>query len=125
MTRINVNLDDVQSNQFDLFPEGFHAVEILPSSKLGQSEGGAFILWLAKCTEGDMEDKMIGWRTYLTPASLWNLKNMLEVMGYEWEDEGFDLEDLFGEALLIKVTHQEYPSGSGEYRNQISGYAGM
>lgn len=122
MPRINVRLDDVQSSKFELFPEGLHPVEIQPSSKLRSDDTGPFVQFIAKCIDGEMEDNLIGWRCYLTDAALWNIKNMLEAMGFEWDEDGFELEDLFEEKVIVQNGNQEWPVGSGEYRNQIEGY---
>jgi len=122
MPRINVNLDDIQTSNFELFPEGLHPVRITDSSKLKAGDGKPYIQIIAECIEGEMEGKAIGWRLYLMEAALWNLKGMLEALGFEWDEDGFELEDIYDGELIIKVTHQEYPEGSGEYRNNVSEY---
>jgi hypothetical protein len=123
MARINVRLDDVESSSFELFPEGGYIVEIQPSTKLKSSkDGNPGILVIAKCVEGEMEEKVIAWNLSLLPSALWNLKAMMEAMSLEWEEDGFDLESLFEEKVGIRVTHREYPSGSGIIRNQVEGY---
>lgn len=121
MTRINVHLDDVESG-FELFPDGTHLVTIQPSSKLKKSDSGAYIQVIAKCDDGEMEGKMIGWNCSLLPQSLWVLKAMLEALGQEWDEDGFELEDIFEQQLMIDVTSREYPEGSGDYRNQVDRY---
>jgi len=121
MTRINVHLDEIESG-FELFPDGTYLVTIQPSSKLKKSESGAYIRVIAKCDEGEMEGKMIGWNCSLLPNALWNLKNMLVAIGQEWDEDGFELEDIFEQQLMIDVSSREYPEGSGEYRNQVDGY---
>jgi len=122
MTRINVHLDDVQDSSFELFPDGPYLVTIQPSSKLKKSDAGAYIQVISKCDDGEMEDKMVGWNCSLLPNALWNLKNMLSALGQEWDEDGFELEDIFEQQLMIDVTSREYPVGSGEYRNQVDAY---
>ncbi len=125
MTRINVHLDDVESG-FELFPDGSHPVEIQPSSKIKQSDaGGPYIQIISKCVEGEMEDKMIGWNCSLLPQALWNLKALLEAIDLEWDEEGFELEDLFEKKVIIDVTSRGYTkpgSDKEEMRNQVDGY---
>ncbi|GEM_PF-2389339 len=121
MTRINVNLNDIESG-FELFPDGTYLVTIQPSSKLKKSDSGPYIRVIAKCDEGEMEGRMIGWNCSLLPNALWNLKNMLIAIGQEWDEDGFELEDIFEQQLMIDVSSREYPEGSGEYRNQVDGY---
>ena len=122
MTRINVHLDDVQDSSFELFPDGTYLVTIQVSSKLKKSDAGAYIQIISKCDDGEMEDKMIGWNCSLLPNALWNLKNMLSALGQEWDEDGFELEDIFECQIMIDVTSREYPVGSGEYRNHVDAY---
>ena len=122
MTRINVKLDDIPDTAFELFPDATYLVTIQSSSKLKKSEEGAYIMVIAKCDEGDMEGKLIGWNCSLLPQALWNLKNMLLAMGMEWDEDGFELEDIFDEQIMIDVSSREYPEKSGEYRNQVDSY---
>lgn len=123
MPRINVNLNEVESG-FALFPEDNYRVEIQDSSKLKKSDSGAYIRWIAQCTEGEMESNLIGWNTSLLPQALWNVKAMIEALGVEWDEDGFDLEDCFGKELIIQVSQQPIESGrrQGELGNQVDGY---
>lgn len=125
MTRINVHLNDVESG-FELFPDGSHAVEIQPTCKIKQStDGGAYVMIIAKCIDGEMEDKMIGWNCSLLPQALWNLKALLEVIEVEWDEEGFELEEMFEKQLIIDVSTRQFTkvgSDKPEPRNQVDGY---
>jgi len=123
MPRINVNLNEVESG-FALFPEDNYRVEIQESSKLMKSDSGAYIRWIAKCTDGEMEGKLIGWNTSLLPQALWNVKSLMEALGVEWDDDGFDLEACFGEEVIIVVTQRTIEQGrrQGELGNQVDGY---
>lgn len=121
MPRINVNLDDVESSsQFTTLPDGKYLVKLQETSKVAKSANGAYIMWIAKVMEGEFEGKLIGWNTSLLPQALWNLKNMLEAIAMEWDEEGFELEDAFGSELFVDVSSRDY---NGEPRNQVDGYA--
>ena len=122
MTRINVHLNDIPDTAFELFPDATYLVTVQPSSKLKKSDEGAYIMVIAKCDEGDMEGKLIGWNCSLLPQALWNLKNMLSAMNMEWDEDGFELEDIFDEQIMIDVSSREYPEKSGDYRNQVDSY---
>ena len=124
MARINVKLDDVSSSGFEVFPDGSYRVEIQPSSKLTQfKSGSAGIRWIGRCVEGEMEGKLISWNSSLLPEALWNLKSQLEAMGFEWDEEGFELEDTFGGELIIDVSSYHYEGDPPEvYRNQVDAY---
>lgn len=117
--RINVHLDDVES-QFQLYPEGSYFVEIQESSKAKKSkEGNPKITWVSKILEGEFEDKLFSWDTSLVEAALWNLKNMLEEVGSPWDDDGFDMEDIFGKRLIVDVIIDQF---QGQDRNYVRGY---
>jgi len=119
MPRINVRLNDVSSG-FEVIPEDTYQVEILENSKLKTSSGGnPQIGWLAKILDGEFEGKRIYWETSLLDQSLWVLKSMLEVIGLEWEEDGFELEDTFGCVLFVDVTVEQW---EGEDRNKVQGY---
>jgi len=124
MPRINVNLDDIESTGFQVYPDGTYRVEIQPSSKLKEFKTGSpGISWIARCTEGEMEGKLIGWNSSLLPAALWNLKSMLEAVGLEWDADGFELEDAFERELLIEVSSYHYEDDPPEvFRNQVDAY---
>lgn len=124
MTRINVNLEDVEGG-FETFPDDTYKVELQTSSKIKKSDAGAFIQWIAKCTEGEMESKLIGWNSSLLPQALWNLKALLKAIGVKWDEEGFELEECYEKELLIDVSTRKFtPEGSDEEetRNQVDKY---
>lgn len=119
MPRINVKLNDVESN-FQVYPEDSYLVEIQEKSRLGKSkENEPKIIWIGKIMEGDYEGKYINWDTSLQDQALWNLKNMLEAMQFEWDEDGFDIEDVVGEKIIIDVTVKDW---QGNPRNYVTGY---
>lgn len=123
MPRINVNLKEVESG-FPLFPEDNFRVEIQESSKLQKSDSGTYIRWIAKCTEGEMEGKLIGWNTSLLPQALWNVLNLMEAIGVEYDEDGFELEDCFGKEVILRISQRTIERGrrQGELGNQVDGY---
>ena len=124
MARINVHLDDVESTGFTVFPDGSYRVEVQPSSKLVEfKSGSAGIRWIARCTEGEMEGKLVSWNSSLLPEALWNLKSMLEALGFEWDEDGFELEDTFEKELIVDVSSYHYEKDPPEVlRNQVDGF---
>lgn len=121
--RINVNLNDIESG-FELYPDGTHVVEIQPTSKIKAGDS-PYIQVIAKCTEGEMEDKLIGWTCSLLPQSLWFLQGMLKAIDVEWDEEGFELEDIFEKSVMIDVSTREFTrpgADEAEPRNQVDGF---
>ncbi len=118
MTRIRVNLDDVESG-FEVYPDDKYHVEIQESSKTKKSENGAYIQWIGKILDGEFENKLISWNTSLQEQALWNLKDMLEKLQVDWDEEGFEMEDGFGKELIVENEVREY---DGRDRNNIINY---
>lgn len=122
--RINVKLDEVESG-FTVVPDARYLIEIQESSKIRKSSdtGGLYIGWIGVIQEGEFADKRLYWMTSLVDAALWNVKSLLEVIGVEWDEDGFELDDTYGATLYVDVISQEWPKGSGEFRNRVNGYA--
>lgn len=119
MARINVKLDEVESG-FQTYPEDKYLVEILDKTRIATSQANEpKIIWISKIIEGDFEGKLFSWDTSLTTAALWNVKSLLEAMGFEWDEDGFDTEDCVGSQVVINVVIEPW---EGEDRNKVKGY---
>lgn len=120
MARININLNDVESG-FETYPEGSYLVELQDTSKITKSKtsGAPKITWISKIMEGEFEGKLLSWDTSLQVQALWNLKGMLEQIGVEWDDDGFDLDDCAYQSLIVDVVVEDW---DGTPRNYVKGY---
>ena len=119
MPRINVKLSEVESG-FEVYPDGQYLIEITDRTKISKSESGAYVRWIAKIIDPEeYEDKLISWTSSFLPQALWNLKNLLEAIEVSFDDDGFELEDTFGEQLLVENQVREY---NGQDRNNIIAY---
>ena len=119
MPRINVKLDDVESG-FETYPEGSYLVELQETSKIAKSKSGSpKVVWISKILEGEFEGKLLSWDTSLLDQALWNLKGMLEQIGVEWDEDGFELDDCTYQKLIVDVVVEEW---EGQPRNKIKGY---
>jgi len=119
MPRINVKLSEVESG-FEVYPDGQYLIEITDRTKISKSESGAYVRWIAKIIDPEeYEDKLISWTSSFLPQALWNLKNLLEAIEVSFDDDGFELEDTFGEQLLVENQVREY---NGQNRNNIIAY---
>ena len=124
MTRIGVKLDDVESG-FEVFPDASYRVRIQPTSKIKTAKGSGEgkITFISKCTEGDMEGKMISWDCSLQEQALWNLRDLLEKIEVEWESDGFELDDTFDKEVIIDVTTYHWKDDPPNVmRNQVNAY---
>lgn len=120
MPRINVKLDDVESS-FQIYPEGSYLVELQETSKIKKSKtsGAPKVTWISKILEGEFEDKLLSWDTSLQDQALWNLKGMLEQIGVEWDEDGFELDDCTYQKIIVDVIVEDW---EGTPRNYVRGY---
>ncbi len=119
MPRINVNLIEVESG-FEVYPDGPYLVEFTDKSKVAKSDSGAYVRWIAKIIDPEeYEDKLISWTSSFLPQALWNLKELLEKIDVAFDEDGFELEDVCGEQLLIENEVREF---NGQDRNNIVSY---
>lgn len=109
MPRINVRLDDVQSN-FVIVPPATYVVQIQERSKVKKSKNsdGAYIFWVVKIVDGELEGKTFSFMTSLNEDALWNLKSLLEIIDVVWEDDGFELELAFDKVLAVETDIQDF-----------------
>jgi len=120
MARINVRLNDVESG-FTVYPEGPMLVEIQEKSRVAKSKGSGElkIIWISKIMDGEFEGKPFSWDTSLQKQALWVLKGMLEVIGLEWDEDGFELDDCIYQQLIVDVIVGDF---EGNPRNYVQGY---
>jgi hypothetical protein len=123
MPKINVNLTEVESSGFPILPDGLFHVAITDKSKVRPPKPGKSpsIMWIAEILDGEFEGKLVSWITSLQEDALWNLKGMLEkIPGVEWDEDGFEMEDVFDKELFIKnKSGEEY---NNRLTNSITGY---
>ena len=119
MPRINVNLTEIESG-FEIFPDGQYLVELTERSKVAKSDSGPYVRWVARIQDPEeYADKMISWTSSFLPQALWNLKDLLEKVGVDFDVDGFYLEDTFGKMLMVENQVREY---NGQDRNNIVAY---
>lgn len=119
MPRINVNLTEIESG-FEIFPDGQYLVELTERSKVAKSDSGPYVRWVARIQDPEeYADKMISWTSSFLPQALWNLKDLLEKVGVDFDVDGFYLEDTFGKMLMVENQVREY---NGQDRNNITAY---
>jgi len=119
MARINVKLDSVESG-FAVYPEEKYLVRILDSSKIKTAQSGEpKIVFISRILEGEFEGKLYSWDCSLQPQAWWNLKALLEALGVEWDEDGFELEDCFDLEVGVDVVIQTWKD---EPRNYVASY---
>ncbi len=97
MGRIKVNLVAVES--YDVIPDDTYTFEI---TKVRKDMEKNYLYWDMVVVSGEIsENEYVGCRvihfTSLKPSALWNLKALVQAVGADFDEDGFDDEDLIGE----------------------------
>lgn len=116
--RIQVNLNDVPDRV--LVEPGWHRVRVEKAEVRDNKDGsGQHIAWELRIVEGEYQNQRLFFNTGIGQKGLPILKRFLRAAGVEWDEEGFDLEDVLGSELEVRVEHREY---EGELRNDVRGF---
>lgn len=101
-------------------PEGRYLFEIVEVTKEDGQEHPYF-KWSLEVAKGKLEGKKAKpYITSLSPDSLWNLRNLLEAVGYEIPEGDFELDkdEVVGKKLYSEIVHEDY---QGRTQSTISG----
>lgn len=104
-----VNLSQVEGRI--KIPEGEHLISVAEaSSEEGQS--GTYIKWKFKVVGGEADGGILYYNTSLAPQALWNLKSLLEALGYDIPEDEFDILEVLDEfedlECMGSVEHETY-----------------
>ncbi len=124
MTRVNVNLNDVPDN----VEPGWYAARVEAGEvRTTQAGDGEYIQWTLSITDPDSEFN--GWplivRTPVKVApgksqrALRMVKDFLTACGFEWDEEGFNIEDVVGAELEVQVQHRTW---QGRVQEDVNAY---
>lgn len=114
--KINVNLDDVK--ELKAIPAGEYVCKVY-NAEVKSSAKGDYIAWQLMVDEGDYKGAIIFNNTSLLPQALFNLKRFLSACNFEWAEEGFDAEDVYGCEVVANVALEDY---QGKEVNKIKGF---
>ena len=107
MTRINVKLDSVESGFEPMPPDNYKfRGERFVDGKTNDCKK-KMIKSVLVVTEGDYEGRKL-WPNFVQDSEcLWFLKRYLEACGFDWDEDGFDTEDVPGSECIAKVEDGE------------------
>ena len=115
---LKIDFSDTTSRR--LVDEGSYLVEVV---KVEQKEGtkAPYLNWEFEITDEDFTGSKLWAITSLSASSLWNLRALLEAMGYEIPTGVFDLDlkDVVGLTLGVNVEHEKY---QGKEKAKITDY---
>jgi hypothetical protein len=103
------SLSGVQSTQKPI-PSGWHKAKIV-SVESDSGDKGPYFKWSFEIIEGKSKGKQPKpFFTSLAANSLWNLKGLLEAIGFKIPKKGFELdpEAVVGEKCFILIDHETY-----------------
>lgn len=106
---VNVNLSEVESTR-KVLPEGEYVVSVNDASVEQSNQGNDYIKFEFEVIEGEHKKAKLFHNCSLQPQALFNLKNVLEALGFEIPKKAFDLElsNLLGLECEVVVGHEVY-----------------
>lgn len=106
---IKVDLSNVQSGSKTV-PEGNYQVKLSKAEIDKSQSGNDYIKMEFTITEGDRKGSKLFHNCSLQPQALFNLKSVLEALGFEIPGKAFDLDlsDILGLTCEVEVSHELY-----------------
>lgn len=106
---VKVDLSGVESSQ-KAIPEGEYVVSVNDASIESSSKGNDYIKFEFEVIEGSHKGAKLYHNCSLLPQALFNLKNVLEALGFDIPTKAFDLDlsDLLGLECEVEVGHETY-----------------
>lgn len=104
---VTVNLSEAVGGNV---PEGAYLMEVVEAEKTESQAGNDTISWKMKVADGPHSNKLLYYNTSLLPQALWNLRGLVEALGYEIEegDMDLDLSSFVGDQFVGVVAHETY-----------------
>jgi hypothetical protein len=141
---MRINLADVEVRDFEAIPAGKYVATVSghdmretkdnPGNKL--EPGTPMINWeftIKHLVGGDEthKNRKVWTNTIIHEKTLFNLKALLSACGFTDEQLNdpagiaFEPEDLYDTDLILRVSKREYPPGSGDFTNDVRGFASL
>lgn len=115
---LSVDFSDTQSSA--VVEEGDYSVEVVEiEQKTSESSGADYLSMEFKILDGEFTGKKLYHNCSLQPQALFNLRGVLEALGFEVPQGVMELDtaDLIGETCMVSVTHEQY---EGKTKARIS-----
>lgn len=108
-TALSVDFSDTETQA--LLPEGEYVLEVDEvEQKTSDNSGSDYLGFTFKVAEGDFKGKKVYHNCSLQPQALFNLRGVLEALGYEVPTGVMELDptDLIGERCGASIAHEKY-----------------
>jgi len=120
---ISVNLTGVETKATPLPPGYYRGAVSQCEQKISQS-GNAYIAWVfTVVSPEEFMGRKAFYNTSLQPQALWNLKKMLQALGYSEDDLSGEIEfeptDLLGIEATLVVVEDEYKGETTSRVDQV------
>lgn len=118
MPRIEVALDDVK----EYVDEGWYPVVIVGGEvRESNDKKSQYINWELEIRDpgGEFDGQKFWFNTSLKPQALPMLKRFLEAADFQWDPDGFHIEDVTGHELEVLNEPEEYQD---KMQNNITNY---
>lgn len=106
---ISVDFSDTESSA--VIDEGDYLVEVEEvEKKTSDNSGSDYLSLTLKVSEGPFKGKKLYHNCSLQPQALFNLRGVLEALGFEVPQGTMDLDtaDMIGESCGVSVAHEQY-----------------
>lgn len=105
-----------------LLPEGDYHVRVEVVEQEESSNGNSYLKWTFRTIDDDpkLNNKPLWYNTSLLPQALWNLRNLLETLGVDIEDDmELDLDSYADLECIVSVEHEKY---EGKQRAKVTDF---
>ena len=109
--KLSVNVDFSDTEASGLIPEGDHSLEVTDVKlKTSDNSGADYLSFTFAVEDGEYKGKKVWHNCSLQPQALFNLRALLEALGYEVPQGPMDLDpaDLIGNTCLAAIVHEKY-----------------
>lgn len=125
MAKIKINWEEAEGGKFIKQP-GEYIVKLAEAELESDDENRQYIEWTAKVTRGNNVGATIRFKNYITPKTLWRLRDLLNAIDYPITEsvQDLDLDDIIKREVEFAIEVEngnERPDGKGYYM-QVSDY---
>jgi len=109
--KLSVNVDFSDTEASGLIPEGDHSLEVTDVElKTSDNSGADYLSFTFAVEDGEFKGKKVWHNCSLQPQALFNLRALLEALGYEVPQGPMDLDpaDLIGNTCMAAIVHEKY-----------------
>ena len=110
MVKISVNLNEVESSDFEIVDAGKYNAKVTDVIEKESSSGNPMLVWSWEILGGDFEGVSLKSYTTLQSHALFGLKGHLTAFGIDGDLDGFETDAMIGKTAQLTVTKNKVVS---------------